>query len=89
VRGARQACTNPLARTAGAWRPRRLELDLAVVRRATWRVAVAGAIADMPDDVAWAFAAHTRSVAIALTHDPKLDDLALLEALPGATSRST
>jgi len=43
----------------------------------------------MPDDVAWAFAAHTRSVAIALTHDPKLDDLALLEALPGATSRST
>ncbi len=49
--------------------------------RATWRVAGARVIADMPDDAVTAFAPDTRSVVIALTHDPKLDDLALLEAL--------
>jgi xanthine dehydrogenase accessory factor len=35
----------------------------------------------MPDDAVTAFAPDGRSVVIALTHDPKLDDLALLEAL--------
>ncbi len=49
--------------------------------RSTWRVAGARLLADMPDDAVLAFAPDRRSVVIALTHDPKLDDLALLEAL--------
>ncbi len=35
----------------------------------------------MPDDVVRELAPDARSVVVALTHDPKLDDLALLEAL--------
>ena len=37
--------------------------------------------AGMPDDVVEAFNVDRRTCVIALTHDPKLDDLALLEAL--------
>ncbi len=36
---------------------------------------------DMPDDAVAAFRPDRRSCVVALTHDPKLDDLALLEAL--------
>ena len=49
--------------------------------RAAWRVPGATLVATMPDDAVSAFAPDARSVVIALTHDPKLDDLALLEAL--------
>lgn len=35
----------------------------------------------MPDDAVRKYANHERSIVIALTHDPKLDDLALLDAL--------
>jgi xanthine dehydrogenase accessory factor len=35
----------------------------------------------MPDDVVLAFKPDRRCAIVALTHDPKLDDLALLEAL--------
>ena len=49
--------------------------------RATWRVPGASLVAGMPDDAVLAFRADRRSVVIALSHDPKLDDLALLEAL--------
>jgi len=49
--------------------------------RAAWRVAGARLVAEMPDDAVEAFAPDLRSAVIALTHDPKLDDLALLEAL--------
>jgi xanthine dehydrogenase accessory factor len=38
-------------------------------------------VAQMPDDAVTAFRPDGRSVVIALSHDPKLDDLALLEAL--------
>jgi len=38
-------------------------------------------VSDMPDDVVTAFRPDRRSCVVALTHDPKLDDLALLEAL--------
>jgi len=41
----------------------------------------AGVLDDMPDDVVKAFRPDRRSCVVALTHDPKLDDLALLEAL--------
>jgi xanthine dehydrogenase accessory factor len=36
---------------------------------------------EMPDDVVLTFKPDRRSCVVALTHDPKLDDLALLEAL--------
>lgn len=49
--------------------------------RASWSVAGASVVSEMPDDVVREFKADRRSCIIALTHDPKLDDLALLEAL--------
>jgi xanthine dehydrogenase accessory factor len=49
--------------------------------RVAWRVAGASVVADMPDDAVLAFRPDRRSVVVALSHDPKLDDLALLEAL--------
>jgi len=49
--------------------------------RGAWIVAGANVLADMPDDVVTAFKPDRRSCVVALTHDPKLDDLALLEAL--------
>lgn len=49
--------------------------------RGAWSVAGAKLVSDMPDDVVTAFRADRRSCVIALTHDPKLDDLALMEAL--------
>lgn len=38
-------------------------------------------LTSMPDDAVSSLAGHPRSVVITLTHDPKLDDMALLEAL--------
>jgi xanthine dehydrogenase accessory factor len=35
----------------------------------------------MPDEAVQAYACHPRSVVVALTHDPRLDDMALLDAL--------
>jgi xanthine dehydrogenase accessory factor len=49
--------------------------------RGAWSVPGAKVVPDMPDDVVLAFKPDRRSCVIALTHDPKLDDLALLEAL--------
>ncbi len=49
--------------------------------RGAWNVPGARVVADMPDDVVTAFRPDRRSCVVALTHDPKLDDLALLEAL--------
>ncbi len=49
--------------------------------RGAWSVAGVTLTRDMPDDVVRAFAPDRRSCVVALTHDPKLDDLALLEAL--------
>ena len=49
--------------------------------RSAWSVAGANVLSDMPDDVVIAFKPDRRSCVIALTHDPKLDDLALMEAL--------
>jgi xanthine dehydrogenase accessory factor len=52
--------------------------------RGTWqdqqvpRVAIS---TEMPDDAVRAFRPDARTCVVALTHDPKLDDLALLEAL--------
>jgi xanthine dehydrogenase accessory factor len=49
--------------------------------RGSWNVPSATVVSDMPDDVVLAFKPDRRSCVVALTHDPKLDDLALLEAL--------
>ncbi|TBR73204.1 MAG: XdhC family protein [Burkholderiaceae bacterium] len=49
--------------------------------RRGWSVPGATLTAEMPDDVVLSFKPDRRSCVIALTHDPKLDDLALLEAL--------
>jgi xanthine dehydrogenase accessory factor len=49
--------------------------------RTAWSVSGATLINDWPDDVVKAFRPDQRTCVLALTHDPKLDDLALLEAL--------
>lgn len=49
--------------------------------RRTWSVPGARMMHEMPDDVVLSFRPDSRSAVVALTHDPKLDDLALLEAL--------
>ena len=49
--------------------------------RGGWSVPGVKVLSDMPDDVVNSFRPDRRSCVVALTHDPKLDDLALLEAL--------
>ena len=49
--------------------------------RSNWRVQGVKLDGGMPDDVVKDFHLDRRTCVIALTHDPKLDDLALLEAL--------
>jgi xanthine dehydrogenase accessory factor len=49
--------------------------------RQGWQMPDVPLISGMPDDVVREFRVDRRSCVIALTHDPKLDDLALLEAL--------
>jgi len=46
-----------------------------------WKLADVPLLTEWPDDVVKSFKPDSRSCVIALTHDPKLDDLALLEAL--------
>ena len=49
--------------------------------RGAWSVPGVKVLSEMPDEVVAAFKPDRRSCVVALTHDPKLDDLALLEAL--------
>ncbi|MBA1278827.1 XdhC family protein [Stutzerimonas stutzeri] len=49
--------------------------------RSSWAVAGTEIVTGMPDDEVLAFKPDMRSCVIALSHDPKLDDLALLAAL--------
>jgi len=46
-----------------------------------WDVAGAPLVRTMPDDTVLAFGPDRHTAILALTHDPKLDDLALMEAL--------
>jgi xanthine dehydrogenase accessory factor len=55
--------------------------DPRVEYRGAWTVPGVAVTTAMPDDAVAAFRPDARSCVIALTHDPKLDDLALLEAL--------
>ncbi|TAM86178.1 MAG: XdhC family protein [Candidimonas sp.] len=47
----------------------------------SWSVPAAKVVTTMPDDTVRDFGVDQRTCVVALTHDPKLDDLALLEAL--------
>jgi xanthine dehydrogenase accessory factor len=49
--------------------------------RQVWDVPGTRIMSDMPDDAVLALEVDARTAIIALTHDPKLDDMALLEAL--------
>jgi xanthine dehydrogenase accessory factor len=49
--------------------------------RQSWKVAGVELAIGMPDDVVQAMKLDARCAVIALTHDPKLDDMALMEAL--------
>ena len=46
-----------------------------------WQVEGAELTTLMPDDAVQQYAQQARSIVVALTHDPKLDDMALLDAL--------
>lgn len=49
--------------------------------RGVWQVQGVTLSNEMPDDLVRSFHADRRTAIVAMTHDPKLDDLALLEAL--------
>jgi xanthine dehydrogenase accessory factor len=49
--------------------------------RTAWSLPGVAQTTEMPDDAVIAFKPDRRTCVVALTHDPKLDDLALLEAL--------
>lgn len=49
--------------------------------RGSWKVEGVDVVHAMPDDLVLSLALDCRSAVVALTHDPKLDDLALMEAL--------
>jgi xanthine dehydrogenase accessory factor len=51
--------------------------------KAAWRARGARWIDGMPDDAVLAFRPDGHSVILTVSHDPKLDDMALLEALKG------
>jgi xanthine dehydrogenase accessory factor len=50
----------------------------------TWDIAGVTLVKTMPDDTVVAMKLDERCAVVALTHDPKLDDLALMEALKSA-----
>ena len=50
-------------------------------QRDTWQLDGVRLLTDMPDDAVQAVRPDARTAVIALTHDPKLDDLALMDAL--------
>jgi xanthine dehydrogenase accessory factor len=52
--------------------------------RLAWRVPSATLVEGMPDDAVVAFRPDGHTVILAVSHDPKLDDMALLEALKSA-----
>jgi len=47
----------------------------------SWHIDGVTLIPDMPDDAVRSLGSHSRSIVLTLTHDPKLDDMALMEAL--------
>ncbi|HUW00645.1 MAG TPA: XdhC family protein [Gallionella sp.] len=70
-----------LARMAQALDYQVIVCDPRAEMRATWDVPDTALGGEMPDDAVLALQADNSTAIIALTHDPKLDDMALLEAL--------
>ncbi len=70
-----------LAAMAGMLDYRVLICDPRVEYATEWDVPGATLVAGMPDDVVTGLGLDPHSAVVALTHDPKLDDMALLEAL--------
>ena len=70
-----------LARMAQALDYQVIVCDPRADMRKTWNVPDTTLTGEMPDDAVLALQADSATVIIALTHDPKLDDMALLEAL--------
>ena len=70
-----------LARMAQALDYQVIVCDPRAEMRRTWDVPDTKLLGDMPDDAVQALHPNATTVIIALTHDPKLDDMALLEAL--------
>jgi len=64
-----------------------LDFDVVVVEprpefHAAWSVEGVTLLSDSPDDAVLEWAVDAQSAVLALTHDPNLDDMALMEALP-------
>jgi xanthine dehydrogenase accessory factor len=70
-----------LARMAQALDYQVMVCDPRAEMRGTWDVPDTTLLGDMPDDAVQAMHPDAKTVIIALTHDPKLDDMAMLEAL--------
>jgi xanthine dehydrogenase accessory factor len=70
-----------LARMAQALDYQVFVCDPRAEMRQTWDVPDTVLMSEMPDDAVLALQVDTSTAIIALTHDPKLDDMALLEAL--------
>jgi xanthine dehydrogenase accessory factor len=70
-----------LARMAQALDYQVFVCDPRAEMRLTWDVPDTTMMSEMPDDAVIALQADSATAIIALTHDPKLDDMALLEAL--------
>jgi xanthine dehydrogenase accessory factor len=70
-----------LAQVASAMDYRVTVCDPREEYRADWTLAGVELLHTMPDDVVIEARLDARSAVVALTHDPKLDDLALMEAL--------
>lgn len=70
----------PIARGLGY---RVVVCDPRAEARAAWDQPEAELDPGMPDEVTAARADDPRSAVVALTHDPRIDDLAIMEALPG------
>ncbi|HMC13346.1 MAG TPA: XdhC family protein, partial [Gallionellaceae bacterium] len=73
--------SNYLARMAQALDYQIFICDPREEMRQTWDVKDTTLMSEMPDDAVLALQADGSTVIIALTHDPKLDDMALQEAL--------
>ena len=78
--GAGQA-SEYLARMAQALDYQVIVCDPRAEYREVWPVPDTRLMTEMPDDAVLALNVDSRTAIIALTHDPKLDDMALLEAL--------
>lgn len=70
-----------LAQIAGAMDYRVSVCEPREEYRSGWQIGGVDLVSEMPDDFVLAAKLDRRSAVVALTHDPKLDDLALMEAL--------